>query len=64
MERGECPYPRWRRESLSVGGVECPYPKREGEYPYPKREGGCLTIWGKRGNCLAPHMEWEGPKFT
>ena len=25
------------RESLSMGGVECRYPKRRGEYPYPKR---------------------------
>ena len=42
MGRGECPYPRWRRESLSVGerrmslSQEESVPVPRGDCPYPQ----------------------------
>ena len=67
MGRGECPYSRWRRESLSVGGVECPYPNRRGEYPYPKKRVS-LSQEERRGSLsqdersLPNHLE-EGSRL-
>ena len=55
MGRGECPYPRWRRESLCVGGVECPYLKRRGEYPYPACAQQCFFSI-VRGNFEKYHL--------